>query len=349
MMSKTKIEPAVWALDHDQAGIDGLGGRPPENEDGTPNETLADQATRLRQLLSVLESQYSGDTILLIFPDGTGPALLSAMIAGIPYNRAHQLEFAPGEIRFDVTYQSTLELWKDKKSSLERKGVTNYDIILEQGRKTLPKLLVADSELSGNNDFANLKDLKIEKERIEVESVFESREQERISARAEADRVQKERQLYMSQNETSESLAISPAWSSFGGLLATAAVLAVSTQNTTSSSDSKVLAMTNETDKLLSNVGEKSPTTISINDAGASRSSLYSRERVNGDFNASLPLPIPSADPRLAADRAMEEYMERDDGGEDWIRAMNEIIQEPDFDDGLDEAGNIVRNASSYQ
>lgn len=58
---------AVWAMDVDEAGSDGIGGRPPSNEDGTPNETLADQVVRLRQLLSVLETQYSGDTILLVF------------------------------------------------------------------------------------------------------------------------------------------------------------------------------------------------------------------------------------------------------------------------------------------
>ena len=44
-------------------------------------------------LYIVLETQYSGDDILLIFPDGTSPALLSCMIAGIPYNRVHELEF----------------------------------------------------------------------------------------------------------------------------------------------------------------------------------------------------------------------------------------------------------------
>lgn len=30
----------------------------------------------------VLESFYSGDTVLVIFPDGTGPALLSCLIGG---------------------------------------------------------------------------------------------------------------------------------------------------------------------------------------------------------------------------------------------------------------------------
>lgn len=58
---------AVWALDFDEAGSDGKGGRPPSNEDGTPHETLADKVVRLQQLISVLETQYSGDTVLLVF------------------------------------------------------------------------------------------------------------------------------------------------------------------------------------------------------------------------------------------------------------------------------------------
>lgn len=44
----------------------------------------------------MLETQYSGDTVVLVFPDGTGPALLSAMIAGVPFNRVHELEYQPG-------------------------------------------------------------------------------------------------------------------------------------------------------------------------------------------------------------------------------------------------------------
>lgn len=44
--------PAVWALDALEAGETGTGGRPPANQDGTPNETLADQSVRLRQIMS---------------------------------------------------------------------------------------------------------------------------------------------------------------------------------------------------------------------------------------------------------------------------------------------------------
>jgi hypothetical protein len=51
-MSLSQTQPAVFAMDASQAGLYGKEGRPPPNEDGTPHETLADQAIRLRQLMS---------------------------------------------------------------------------------------------------------------------------------------------------------------------------------------------------------------------------------------------------------------------------------------------------------
>jgi hypothetical protein len=54
------VQPAIWALDKDEAGREGKGGRPPANTDGTPNETLGDQFIRLRQFLSLQESRTSG-------------------------------------------------------------------------------------------------------------------------------------------------------------------------------------------------------------------------------------------------------------------------------------------------
>jgi len=40
-------EEAIWALDFDEAGPSGRGGKPPPNEDGTPAETLSDQVVRV--------------------------------------------------------------------------------------------------------------------------------------------------------------------------------------------------------------------------------------------------------------------------------------------------------------
>eukprot|EP00957_Ditylum_brightwellii_P094576 7203407-Ditylum_brightwellii.AAC.1 len=76
-----ETEEAIWALDVLEAGKEGRGGRPPPKDDGTPHEVLADQVTRLRQLIS----------------HGTGPAVLSCLFAGIPLDRVHELNFAPGE------------------------------------------------------------------------------------------------------------------------------------------------------------------------------------------------------------------------------------------------------------
>jgi hypothetical protein len=57
-----------------------------------------------------LETQLSGDSILLIFPDGTGPAVMSCLIAGIPLNRVHEISFQPGELRMDVNYNNVRAL-----------------------------------------------------------------------------------------------------------------------------------------------------------------------------------------------------------------------------------------------
>jgi broad specificity phosphatase PhoE len=77
-------------------------------------------AVRLRQLISVLETQYSGDVVLVVAGDGTTLALLSCMMAGIPFDHVHELEYKPGEVRLNVTMDSTLAFWKERQS--ERLG-----------------------------------------------------------------------------------------------------------------------------------------------------------------------------------------------------------------------------------
>lgn len=138
------MEEAIWAMDHDEAGKHGDNGRPPPTDDSTPNETLSNQVIRLRQLMSVLETQFSGDTILLVFPDGTSPALLMCLMAGIPLNRVHEFNFNPGEVRYDVkmdmilssahsfTTTTTINNNNDEKYS-------HYVAAIERGREKLKK------------------------------------------------------------------------------------------------------------------------------------------------------------------------------------------------------------------
>lgn len=173
MSKKSEIEPAVWALDNDEAGIYGEGGRPPENEDSTPHETLSDQVSRLQQLLSALDTNYSGDNILLIFPDGTSPALLECLIGGIPLNRVHEFEYGPGEVRFDITYDKVQQQVSDFDRSITdteegKARQEEYSNVIERGRKKL-------RELRDNPDIVlNEKDLKYEKEfQLEQEKLLE--------------------------------------------------------------------------------------------------------------------------------------------------------------------------------
>jgi hypothetical protein len=86
-----------------------------------------------------LETSLSGDDILLIFPDGTGPAVLSALLAGIPLNRVHELEFRPGELWLDVNYETVQHMWPSKPPE-------SYVEALERGKKQLEVLRHTDPE-----------------------------------------------------------------------------------------------------------------------------------------------------------------------------------------------------------
>jgi hypothetical protein len=188
------IRPAVWAMDKMEAGKEGFGGRPPANEDGTPNETLADQFVRLRQFLSLQEARTSGENILIIFPDSTGPALLSAMIAGVPLSDVHCLEFAPGEVRLDVSRESVLELYKQKKED------PDYLQVLDEGKEKLALL-----RQSSDKTFVSLKDIKAEQERIDLEEAFQQSQREKRQAKVQAMAARPTKQL--SKKQASSALA----------------------------------------------------------------------------------------------------------------------------------------------
>ncbi|KAK1738386.1 phosphoglycerate mutase family protein [Skeletonema marinoi] len=177
---KNATEEAVWAMDFDEAGPSGRGGRPPPNEDGTPSETLADQVVRLTNLMSVLETLYSGDEIILVFPDGTGPALLSCLIGGIPLYRVHELNFQSGEIRQNVDYNSVNAIATDLPSPY-------YSEILQRGRQELMQLR------ENPDEERNVKDLKFEEERAVAEAQRKERQEleERETRQNEFERRQK--------------------------------------------------------------------------------------------------------------------------------------------------------------
>jgi hypothetical protein len=61
----------VYQLDMESAFY-----RPPPYVDGTPNESVQDVLVRVRQLMSILETQYQGDQVVIVSPDSDNLSIL---------------------------------------------------------------------------------------------------------------------------------------------------------------------------------------------------------------------------------------------------------------------------------
>lgn len=73
--------------------------RPPPNVDGTVHESAADVLVRGRQLLSLLETQYLGDSIVIVSPDSDNLSVMQAAVLGVDLRGHRRYAFAPGEAR----------------------------------------------------------------------------------------------------------------------------------------------------------------------------------------------------------------------------------------------------------
>lgn len=375
-MSLQSTQAAVAALDDREAGPEGREGRPPPNDDGTPNETLFDQSTRLRQLMSALETQYSGDTILLVFPDGTGPALLSAMISGIPLNQVHVLEYQPGELRMDVTRQSTLDLFKVKQQQAREVYMTS----LQRGDEELEKLRSLDM-----TTMINKKDQLLEDEQMAIELEYhkkkdaqrrkeEEAEQARLARQQEIEMIRKERQEVAEEARLAKhpQVASKDAGVStksvdpnvvIGGIVAGVVIGGVSilgfipndadkakrdVQNSRSTPRKLPEPETDDDSRepSLANLGEKDAvdgTNIPTEGDRATekRPSLYER---------SPPPSPPTEEDRVEAARiAMEGYMNKDDGGDDWLQMMNQLMDDEDEEALLSETVVELQNLDTLQ
>lgn len=73
--------------------------RPPPTDTGTPNESAEDVFVRVRQLLSITETQYFGDSVVFVSPDSDNLSILQAAVMGVGLGEHASLGFAPGEAR----------------------------------------------------------------------------------------------------------------------------------------------------------------------------------------------------------------------------------------------------------
>ena len=83
----------------------------------------------------------SGDEILLIFPDATGPAVMTALIAGMPLNRVHEIAYAPGELRIDINYHTARTTWpatpSDEYSAAIARGQSQLSVLRSTDPSTI--------------------------------------------------------------------------------------------------------------------------------------------------------------------------------------------------------------------
>ncbi|ONK80645.1 uncharacterized protein A4U43_C01F20140 [Asparagus officinalis] len=73
--------------------------KPPPIDDGTPNESVADVFVRVTQLMSILETQYAGDTVIIVSSDSDNLTVLQAGLIGLDLRRHNGMFFGPGDVR----------------------------------------------------------------------------------------------------------------------------------------------------------------------------------------------------------------------------------------------------------
>lgn len=132
----------------------------------------------------------SGEIILVIFPDGTGPALMSCMIAGIPFSDVHALEYGPGEVRVDITPESVMALYR------QRRDDPAYLAKIEEGKDKL-------AALRQQRTIVGLKEQMAEQERLDIDAAYERRRT--ADAQRERERQQQREAQLQARRELGEA------------------------------------------------------------------------------------------------------------------------------------------------
>eukprot|EP00607_Mallomonas_marina_P004688 CAMPEP_0182431660 /NCGR_PEP_ID=MMETSP1167-20130531/50874_1 /TAXON_ID=2988 /ORGANISM="Mallomonas Sp, Strain CCMP3275" /LENGTH=225 /DNA_ID=CAMNT_0024618253 /DNA_START=272 /DNA_END=949 /DNA_ORIENTATION=- len=93
----------AWNEIHKGDAEIGIKYRPPPNTDGTPSESISDVLVRMNQLVSTIESMYSGENVVIISPDSENLSVISAAVLNDDPDTAlishYNFAFRNGEVR----------------------------------------------------------------------------------------------------------------------------------------------------------------------------------------------------------------------------------------------------------
>jgi len=332
MLDLQSTQEAVLAMDVHEAGDQGLGGRPPSHDDGTPNETLANQVTRLRQLISLLETSLSGDDILLVFPDGTGPALLSALFAGIPLSRVHEIQFQPGEVRFNVNFETVRAAWPATPSDEYAAALSRGEQQLEGLRKRAKQQTISQ---------ASAESTRLAKKEAALTEWQNARQADVQSKRANVEQQRGKGE----QVDATSTTALGAAAAGFVAWAATPAaprlVEQIDDEEDADLHSSEVdLPLTmakfaqNATIMPVSAASEPVQEMTDRNSASSSPlpwtvTKEYRMSELEAKIEAA-PIHIPEMPTKDERMKAMDEYIESIDGGSAWLDVLAEMINEED-------------------
>jgi len=352
MNDREAVRSAIWALDA-ESGPEGRDGeRPPATDDGTPNETLANQITRLRQLMAVCETNFSGDDVLFIFPDNTGPALLSCMIAGIPVNRVHELEWSPGEVRYDIGMENTLD-------RLRAGPGKHYQETILQGKAQLTNFRNHPELMVNVKEKRLMEEMQAEEDRVrkakEAEMARKAAQEEKKAAAANARKAAQEEKKASAAKATSfrEPRAVTREAGEGSlsdlmplGVLGLAGAMAAFNGGKEENEEVvKGLEVVNNKDVSVDAESLASEDTLEEDDALTVDGELSSELKVMETLIDRHPITIPeitsdslealmkteqqTEEEKLAlAAEAMEEYMNKDDGGDAWLQSVASIMDD---------------------
>ena len=277
---------------------------------------------------TVLETLYAGDSILLIFPDGTGPgkivfcdclvissmvlkliaraALLSCLIGGIPLNRVHELNYEPGEVRCNVDYNS-INLLSSKQPS------EAYTEVIERGQKQL-------IYLRENPDMKmNIKDLK-----YEAEEKLEAQKKSKVDAKEKNDLKQQmnnEKRLKVANefnNSIDTKVGLGAAALTIGGIGITASTETPSEANFTQIIQNNTDPSIFENGVALNDVSEEDVENFMSASSMAQQSDQIKLEVVSETKNEGIPEPV----------TPMESMQSDYDYDDSWLGTITDILND---------------------
>ncbi len=227
-------------------------------------------------------------------PDGTGPALLTCLIGGIPLNRVHELEYLPGEVRLGVDYNSAHEY-------LLKEPSEDYAKAIARGRNELQSLRENPDEVRNVRDKEYAEQLRRDEEmkarkakeeemkQLELEQAKQKQADEKRRAQLERQKQAEEqkrsklmkasygntmeqvesKEINTIQNAQDETIAIDSNMVAIGGLVALSAIGSGSLFRGDSSEDGEALESTDSI-AMLQNVSVSKDMT-SLGNSTASR------------------------------------------------------------------------------